>query len=634
MSTLAKGFFIRLASGNLKRNRRMYVPYFIASTVVVSIYFLVTTIIYMRTLANVEYSKNFQMLFGIGMVVMSVLIFPFMLYINSFLIKRRKKEFGLYGILGLEKRHVGRVIFWENLMLSLAALIFGILVGCVFGKLVFMLLLWALRWAAAGSLFTIPWQAFVYTSALFAGIFFVTTLYNLLHVRLANPIDLLKGEKKGEKKVRGIIPLTILGLLLLGWAYYTSMTVSNALVAINQFLIAVVAVIVATYLLFTTGSQWVLNRLRKNKNFYYKPNNFVAVSGMFHRMKQNAAGLATICILSTMVLVTISTCISLWLGQEDILKVMYPSDVSVSIKKESTDAQIAELNALIDRLAPENNVKTIDRFSYSYMRSMLIYRDGKFSDPAFDSSFNSDIYSNYLYSIAIVPLDNYNENCAANETLDGNEILVVSDSDLGGLKEVPAGTTTYTVKKTIPSSGFTMDRGSIHSIHFVVKDIEAMKAMYAGLFPDNTDAVPSRVITFNVEGSRDDGLAFAKALRAQGWSLPAMSRIDDIFTNRIEAYTIYGGLLFLGIFFTVLFITATVLIIYFKQVSEGYDDKDRFEILQKVGMEDDEVKLTINKQIVIVFFLPLVGALIHLLAASNMIVRLLELFSCSTARSR
>lgn len=636
---MAKGFFIKLAAGNLSRSRRIYIPYFIASTVIVSIYFLVTTIIYMRTLSNIEYSTNFQILFRIGMIVMTILIFPFMLYINSFLIKRRKKELGLYGILGLEKRHVGRVILWENLILSLAALFLGILSGCVFGKLIFLLMLFALRSVASGSLFTIPWQAFVCTTVLFAAIFLVTTLYNLLHVRLASPIDLLKGERKGEKKVRGVIPLTLIGLLLLAWAYYTSLTTANALAAINKFMIAVVAVVVATYLLFTTGSQWVLNLLRKNKGFYYKPNNFVAISGMFHRMKQNSAGLATICILATMVLVTVSTCCSLSLGQEDILAVMYPDDVSVFVAPESSDKQIEELNSLIDRLGPENNIRIANRYAYSYLRNLAIYRDGKFSKLTDGGEFNSDIYENYLYTITIIPLEDYNENFAheetssdagtqaGSETLDDNEILVMTDTDLGGLSVLSTDGVDYTVKKTVPVVGFTAGRGSVSSIHLVVRDIDAMQRLYSGLFPGEKAVLPARVIAFDVEGDREDGLSFARALREQAWSLDALKRIDDIFTNRLESYTIYGGLLFLGIFFTVLFLTATVLIIYFKQVSEGYEDKDRFEILQKVGMDDDEVKHTINKQIVIVFFLPLAGALLHLAAASHMIVRMLELFN-------
>jgi putative ABC transport system permease protein len=623
----ARGFFIRLALTNLSRNRRMQLPHFIASTIIVSVYFMVTTIIYTRSISNINYSQSLQDMFAFGMVVMTILIFPFMLYINSFLIKQRKKEFGLYAILGLEKRHVGRVIFWENLISSVSAMALGIVSGCVFGRLIFMLLLFALNAMASGSRFTIPWQAFAYTCALFLVIFVVTTLYNLLHVRLATPIDLLKGPQKGEKKVRFVVPLALVGAGLLAWAYYTSFTVSNAISALTRFFIAVIAVIIATFLLFIAGSQLLLRLLRKNKEIYYRPNNFVAISGMFHRMKQNAAGLASICILSTMVLVTVSTCISLYLGREDMLRMMYPDDITLTIEPRATEEEFEELDALLETLERENDVKIVDRCSYTYFHKLLIYEDGRFK-VAEDTYFAAKFSLDDVYEATIIPLDDYNSVCGDDEILEPGEVLVLTEVDPDDRDSFRVGSAEYRIKRIVSGTRFTNRKYSIKQLFLVTKDLEAAANLQNEMDPKSyrvSDA--SAVMAFDVEGSQDDALNFARALIGRGLPLEAVTWVNAIHTNRLEGYALYGGLLFLGIFFTILFLTATVLIIYFKQVSEGYDDKERFEILQKVGMDDVEVRRTINKQILIAFFLPLAGALIHLLAASNMIIKLLELFS-------
>jgi len=623
---LAKGFFVKLALTNLSRNRRTYLPFFIASTIIVSVYFMVTNIIYTRSIGNVEYSRTLQDMFAFGMVIMTILIFPFMLYINSFLIKQRKKEFGLYAILGLEKRHVGRVIFWENLVASLSALALGIVVGCVFGRLIFMLLLFALNALASGSRFSIPWQAFAFTCALFLVIFVVTTLYNLLHVRLANPIDLLKGPRKGEKKVRFVIPLALFGFVLLAWAYYTAITVTNALTALTTFFIAVIAVIIATFLLFIAGSQFFLRILRKNKKIYYKPNNFVAISGMFHRMKQNAAGLASICILSTMVLVTVSSCIALYLGKEDMLRIMYPDDIAITMKAEASDEELNELDLLLDRLEQENNVQIVDPYSYTYLSCMLLYEHGNFKVPDY-KTYSSALSLEDYFQVTIIPLADYNSNCGNNETLEQNELLILTNESLKGLGSFSAGDVNYRIKQIVPGTRFTEGGSSLRRMFLVAKDLETVKELWRVLEPDSDgEATPKTILAFDVEGPQENSLSFSKALITHGLPLEAVTWVNTIFTNRIEGYAMYGGLLFLGIFFALLFLTATVLIIYFKQVSEGYDDKERFEILQKVGMDDDEVRRTINKQILIVFYLPLAGALLHLLAASNMIIKMLEAF--------
>lgn len=621
---MAKGFFFKLAVSNLRRNRRMLAPYFVAATVMVSIYFMAIMIMYSRSIGNLDYGRTIQEMFRFGTVVMTVLIVAFMLYINSFLIKGRKKEFGLYAILGLEKRHVGLVILWENLILSFSSLLLGIAAGAVFGRLVFMLLLYAFRVMAAGTTFTLPWQAFAWTAAVFTGSFILTSLFNLLHVTLANPIDLLAGGQKGEKKLRFILPKTFIGLALLAWAYYSALTVSNPLAALNKFFLAVLLVIAATYILFTTGSLFLLNLLRRNKNLYYRPNNFVAISGMFHRMRQNAAGLATICILSTMVLVTVAGSGSLFIGRESILAFRHPYDVSISLKQDAGAEELAGLNALIAGLEAEHGVKTQDRYDYTLGRTEQTLKNGELNLPDYENYQES---ADYLIELNIIALADYNAAGREQETLKGNEVIILSSKDPGLPALFSAGSDQYTVRKRIPDSVFSKGRDSFGalypSIFVVVADENTAASLLAAL---NPEAALEKAVVFNVSGAEADSLEFAGALRRGALEIGVI-RFSDIFTDRVEGYGIFGGLMFLGAFFAVLFLTATILIIYFKQISEGYDDQGRFEILQKVGMDDREVRRTINKQILIVFFLPLAAAFLHVLVASPMIIKLLQVFN-------
>lgn len=625
---MAKGFYLKLALSNLNRNRRMLLPYFIASAIMVAIYFLVMTILHSQSVGNLSYGRTIQQLFSIGNVVMTVLILIFMLYINSFLVKGRKKEFGLYGILGLEKRHVARVIVLENLILCSASLLLGVLTGAVFGRLVFMLLLLAFRVVAEGTVYTLPWEAIPRTGMVFGASFVLTTLFNLFQVSMANPIDLLKGGQKGEKKVRFVIPLTLVGFAALSWAYYTSLTVNNPFKAVNIFMFAVLAVILGTHFLFTTGSVLILGLLKKSKGFYYKSRNFIAVSSMIHRMKQNAAGLASICILSTMVLVTVSGSSALFIGQESMLRERFPQDVSIMARQTITPQQLEDMEAVIASLAARHGVEVLNPSSLTFASALMVLKDGELRDPN-DYSFQEII--NYMIDLTILPLDQYNAVSSQPEVLAEKEILILTDRDRGLPQVIPVGGSVYRVKRVILDSPFSMGKDSFGTTYrantfIVAADEEAALEIFRG-FSGNREAELSRNFTFDVAGSDDACLAFANDLKKELKGAANINYVSDIFNDRIEGYGIMGGLVFLGAFFTILFLTATILLIYFKQISEGYDDKERFAILQKVGMDDLEVKKTIDTQILIVFFLPLLVAFLHLAMAGPMILNLLQVFN-------
>lgn len=534
MAILRKFFYFRLALSNVRRNRLTYLPYLVATAVMSGVFLLIAGLLFSKGLTNTPSGDIAKALFAFGLAVFALFTFFFMLYINNFLIKRRKKEFGLYGILGLDKRHVGRVLIWENLFVMGGGVACGIAIALVFGRLLFLVLMKLIH-AVPGSTFSISLVAFALMLGLFLLLFLVTCTANVVRVHTANPIALLASEKSGEKDKKGIFPLAILGLLMLDAAYYFAWTTEVPGLALGIFFPLAIVVIIATYLLFLCGSIVVLRLLRRKKSLYYQPDHFVTISGMFHRMRQNARGLATICILSTMLVVTVSGTLSLYLGREEMTRGMYPYDAQVYVPENATTEQIVSYDAALNRIAAENGV------TLSSDRSKLI--------------------------------------------------------------------------TTLPE-GEEFERNNL-----VRADSEFVQTPSLIFF--------DRSFHFDIAGSEDTRLAFIQAVRDQyGASFSETPKLlaSDIYTTRVQGYGLYGGLLFLGSFFAVLFLAVAVLILYFKQVTEGYEDKERFTILQQVGMDDHQVKRTINSQVLWVFFLPLAATALHMLFASKIMAQMLKTF--------
>lgn len=531
---MRKFFYFRLALSNVRRSKITYLPYLVATAVMSGVFLLIAGLLFSKGMTNTPSGDTAKALFAFGLVVYAIFTFGFMLYINNFLIKRRKKEFGLYGILGLDKRHVGRVLVWENTFVVGGGLICGTAIALVFGRLLFLILMKLIH-AVPGSSFSIPLIAYALMIGLFFLIFLVTSVANIIRVHTASPISLLSSEKSGEKDKKGLIPLALIGAVLLIGSYYFAWTTEVPGLALGIFFPLAIAVIIATYLLFLCGSIVVLRLLRMKKSLYYQADHFVTISGMFHRMRQNARGLATICILSTMLVVTVSGTLSLYLGREQMTRAMYPFTVQVFVKDDATAEEIVSYDATLQQIAAENHV-----------------------------------------------------------TLSADKSKLVT---------------------TLPE-GEEYRRNN-----FVWKDSEFVEVptliFYDGSF------------RFDAAGTDEDCLAFIQAVRdhySESFDQNPNLIVSDFFTAREQGYGFYGGLLFLGAFFAVLFLAVAVLILYFKQVTEGYEDKERFEILQKVGMDDDQVKKTINSQVLWVFFLPLAATTLHMLFASKIMAWMLRLF--------
>ncbi len=635
---MGKGLYFKLAKENLRRNRRMYFPYAVAVAVMSGVFFIILNTVLCESISNMSFGNTMRVMLLFGLVVMALFTYGYMLYLNSFLIKNRRREFGLYGILGLEKRHVGRIILLENTMLNLGSLALGLLCGTVFGKLAFMVLL-ALTNVAPDSRFELSLPAYLITVLGFGAIFLTATIYNQFQVRLANPIDLINGEKKGEKKLRGVPLMTVVGLICLGGAYYFAIATKDKAIAIGMFWPAVILVIIATNLLFLAGSQFVLRAIRRTPRLYYRPNTFISVSGLMHRLKQNAAGLSNICILSTMVLVTISGVCALYFGQEEMIKGFFRNDLEIAVYYDAGEVQSRQLDDTLNELrlmASERGYAIDSLYAYHSKQETALLSDGQlaFKDQNGNYNLTDSEASIQTVSVLIMPLEDYSCISGQNRVLQKDELLVIAEPSVQESKTVQAGGKSFQVQEWIREFPLLQPKEeTIKQVFLVAGDMEKCRELGQAVNPSSGDSNWAVEFCMNFTGgdyveraefSRNVADHLGKRMAEQlSVTLVHSSGIDEY---RAESYGVYGGLLFLGIFFSLLFITNTVLIMYFKQVSEGYEDRARYEIMRKVGMSNQEVRNTINRQVLIVFFLPLAGALMHILAATNMITQILNAF--------
>lgn len=604
--------YSRLAVSNIKNNRKTYVPFIFTSILTVMMYYIIDALAGNDSIEITNVITVLRMGCGV-MVVFSVI---FLFYTNSFLIKRRKKEIAVYNILGMGKGHIGKMLTVETLIVGGISIAGGIAGGMAFGKLMHLLLIRIIHYDV-GMEFHISVQSVSDTVILFAFIFFLTWFYNLFQIRLANPIELLRGGSAGEKEPKTKVILALIGVVTMAAGYYLAVSTKNPLEAINTFFVAVILVIIGTYALFLAGSIALLKLLRKQKKFYYKPNHFVSVSGMIYRMKQNAVGLANICILSTIVLVMISSTVSLYVGMDDVMAHQYPNDYQMTLY-EASQEKIDKANKLIEEELDRGGLKKEGETACHYGTAVLISQGGN----KFTTSENGTYSPRDLTELYVIPQEDYQKLENTSTSLKENEVIIYTTAENYGRDSIQIDGRKFQVTEELDD--FVLEEKNQSRIApgmymIVANDEVAMQldSLKSGLRYD---------IDFDMTGSDEEKAVVEEKIADRiTEELPG-----TYFTSRQAGtesfFGFYGCLFFIGMYLGFMFLVATVLIIYYKQISEGLDDRERYVIMQKVGMDKREIRRAIRSQILIVFFLPLLFSILHIMVAFNVITKLLGIF--------
>lgn len=638
--------YFKLAFQNIKNNHKFYIPYLIAGMFTSMMCYILLYILRDDKL-NTNYDGSTLMVLRefmyVGIVITAIFSVIVVFYTNSFLIKRRKRELGLYNILGMQKRNLAWIQVIETVTIAIVSVLGGVLLGALFAKLT-LLLLCKITGFDAPFGFHVDFVAIAVTALIFAAIYFLVLVYNVVQVGRARPIDLLRSEKVGQKPPKAKWVLTVVGILTLGAGYVMSLLTEDIMTAVFLFMIAVILVIIGTYCLFTSGSITMLKIMQKNKRFYYKTSHFTGVSGMIYRMKANAVGLANICILSTMVLVTVSTTVALSAGAEDSINTNYPYDISYGIGTIEDENSITE-----DEIKTVGEKLKTSAYEFAAEKGFEITKIENYRSIEFVAVCERDDYSaknpysdgtslSSAISIRIIPIEDYNRLTGKNITLKSGEVLLQS-TEANPSMQFMSFSRAFTVKEQINDDPYHMfSCWNYMPTRLYVMNYDDMMFMAKG--QQEVYDMSSSVMNCTVINTKGADKQAQQAMYDKMYER-FEREIDEIDSKYGEKgasytvdryckvtmaetqYTVYGGFLFLGIFFGLLFTMAAVMIIYYKQISEGYDDKERFAIMQKVGMSEKEVKKTIHSQVLTVFFLPLCVAVIHLCVAFKMIKMLL-----------
>lgn len=634
---MKKGIYSRLALTGIKKNKKLYIPYILTCIGMVMMFYIITFLSSSDMMINYPGGETMKGILGFGVYVIGFFAVIFLFYTNSFLVRRRKKEFGLYNILGMGKRNIARVMLWETLFIGAFSIAVGMALGVLFSKLAELVMVNIMSMDVTFGV-TIDYKAIYYTVILFAVIFFLILLNSLRQVHLSNPIALLHSENAGEKPPKANWFFAVLGVLILGCAYYLAVTIKDPVTTLAAFFFAVIMVIVATYLIFISGSVAFCKILQKKKNYYYKTNHFVSVSSMSYRMKRNGAGLASICILCTMVLVMISSTVCLYLGKEDSLRERYPRNINVTMTSQiysdliSPDADDVAKRTF--ETAENMGYTPVNAIDYTMLSFVSYMRDGEI---VFDEDENGFNYvSGDLWQIFIVSLDDYNRLTGSQENLDEDEVMIYTSKDMDYNYDVLKikGQEPLNIKKRVTdfeNNGVdTMQ--IIPALYIFIPDLEVQVQKIS---EQSRDAVGNinRFVGYDLEATDqqqtdvfNEIYDWLRTSQIENADSSMYVYIEGSANEKLEFFGIYGGLFFLGIILGIVFIFAAVLIMYYKQVSEGYEDQSRFEIMQKVGMTKREIKKSINSQMLTVFFMPLIAAGVHLAFAFPMIYKMLILF--------
>lgn len=631
--------YFRLAVSGIRKNKKLYFPYILTCIGMVMMSHILQSLSYSPALHAMRGGSQMGFILSLGKVVVAVFAGLFLLYTNSFLIRRRNKEFGLYNVLGMDKTALSWVIFWENILVAVLGLGFGLLLGIGLYKLAELGLVNMIHGNVDYS-FTVSAESMKFTLCVFLPIFSLLMVKSVWQVRRAKPLELLRSENAGEKPPKANYLLGLAGLVLLAGAYYLSVSSSNAMAAFTWFFVAVIMVILATYLLMISGSVVLCRLLQKNKNYYYQKQHFVSVSSMAYRMKRNGAGLASICVLSTMVLVMISSTSSLYIGMEDSIKARYPHDSGFGVDMEwleyLDDAHVCQVREGFEQVFRENGAEPKNVEQYRYASISGILEGGRVEPDSSAASYSTLDYST-LRTITFIPVEDYN-------ALNGTALTLEPGQALAGCLrceyDEPSfrlGDMTLEIAGKLPKNLNTGESvmSVVPSITLVVSDLQELVPLdsladYKGrkmlqtcyYYGCDFDLPDDRIIELHQQQKQAImRVEFLGKNHGYGWidECPAQEREDFYIT--------FGGLFFIGIVLSVVFVAAAALIVYYKQVSEGYEDQSRFAIMRKVGMTKTDIKKSINSQILTVFFAPLLMAGMHLIFAFPMVWQILQMFN-------
>lgn len=624
--------YTKLAITNIKNNRQFYFPYLLTGIITVAMFYIMCALESNPGIQSMPGAKDLGLILRLGIGVIGIFAVIFLFYTNSFIIKRRKKELGIYNILGMEKRHIAKILSKEAFFTAIIAIGGGLVTGVLFHKLACMLL-YRMIGFNGGITFSFSKKGVMITAILFAIVYLLTYIYDLFQVQLANPIELLQSGNKGEREPKTKAIMAVLGVLCLGAGYFIAITTKNPIKALTLFFVAVILVIIGTYLLFTAGSIALLKILRRNKGYYYQTKHFTSVSGMIYRMKQNAVGLANICILSTMVLVAVSTTVSLYVGIEDIMKERYPNEITISAYYDTGAPAEDSIAPIVEKSVKESGRKIRHEEDYLELYFAAIKDQGQYSLDKEKVKTAGDRVSGFVVLTREDCKKKYNEEIpelAENEVA----LFTIKKTDMDTLVLENRSYHVKEIKQFQNTEDFETIADMMDEYYYVivndVQDMERLWQLQKDIYQENSSSI-SRQVRLDIDGDSEQKKECFENIKTALGPEQAKARIliDSRQSSLDEFYQIYGGFLFLGLFLGILFLMITVLIIFYKQISEGYDDKERFSIMEKVGMSNDEVKATIRSQVRTVFFLPILMAAIHVGMAFPMIKRLLSLFGLS-----
>lgn len=636
-----KGIFSRLAKQNIRNNKSTYIPYIITCIFCIAMIYMMEFLRDCPTLDQaVRQADEVRMIVFTGEIVVEIFCIIFLIYSNSFLMKRRQKEIGLYNILGLERNHIGIVMFLETIITSIGSLAGGIAAGIIGSKLALLLLLKLLHIPSVLG-FYISVKG-IFTCLFMFGIIFLMILFlNLAKIHLSRPVELLRGNNTGEKEPVVKWLMALIGFICLGAGYYLAVTTESPIKAITIFLLAVILVMAGTYLLFTAGSIVILKFLRRRKSFYYRTGNFISISGMLYRMKQNAIGLASICILSTGVLLMIAMTVSIYFGMNDIMLNRYPYDVDMSVTSISEEECQTAIEAFEKAIA-DNKVPVEKSVEEIYL-DIVCSKNG---DQILIKPANTIRNSDSVLVLSLLDQAEYERLTGISANLNDGEIFAWYPSAVQK-DSVTVDETEFTVKKWLDKNPLTCGEDAVSDNAVLVvtdEDFKKFDEMRTEMYKGVSSAPAGEDLTLHlgldITGSETDKIDFGT---------PVMEVVKDLKKNgglsenswitsgiRQQEYESYyadnGSLLFIGIFLGSLFLMGTAMIIYYKQISEGYEDQKRFEIMQKVGLSRREVRSSVRRQILMVFFLPLLMAMLHITMAFPMIRRMLLLFGMTNTK--